>query len=102
MFDTCLTTSVKHIHYANKCSIWSNKHLSGLDMMNKKEKVEEVTTEMKWLVRLFIEITCEISHRLERRSTSEDVGPRMGWIVRSHIDWREERNILYKDVETSP
>ena len=22
--------------------------------------------------------------------------------VRSHIDWREERNILYKGVETSP
>ena len=24
-----------------------------------------------------------------------------GWIVRSHIGWRGERNILYKGVETS-
>ena len=25
-----------------------------------------------------------------------------GWIVRSHIGWGGERNILYKGVETSP
>ena len=25
-----------------------------------------------------------------------------GWIVRSHVDWRAERNILYKGVQTSP
>ena len=29
----------------------------------------------------------------------EDAG---GWIVRSHIGWRGERNISYKGVETSP
>ena len=33
---------------------------------------------------------------------SEDAGSRRGWIVRSHISWRGERKILYKDVETSP
>ena len=32
---------------------------------------------------------------------SEDNGPQEGWIVRSHIDWRGERNISYKSVETS-
>ena len=34
-------------------------------------------------------VDCEILHRLERgTSTSEDVGPRRGWIVRSHINGR--------------
>ena len=72
-------------------------------------------------------VDCEIPHRLEREtSASKDVGPRRGWIVRSHVDWRgeqvsarmlgseggwivrshiswrRERNILYKGVETSP
>ena len=58
------------------------------------------------------------------RCASKNTGPRMGWnvrshinrreervptrmlgpeaTVRSHIDWRGERNILYKGVETSP
>ena len=30
------------------------------------------------------------------------LGPQGGWIVKSHIGWREERNIPYKGVETSP
>ena len=30
------------------------------------------------------------------------LGPQGGWIVRSHISWRGERNIAYKGVETSP
>ena len=30
------------------------------------------------------------------------LGPKDRWIVRSHIDWREERNILYKGVKASP
>ena len=30
------------------------------------------------------------------------LGPERGWIVRSHIGWGGERNILYKGVETSP
>ena len=34
-------------------------------------------------------------------SVSKDARPRRGWIVRSHIGWRGERNILYKDVGTS-
>ena len=29
------------------------------------------------------------------------LGPKGGWIVRSHIGWKGERNILYKGVETS-
>ena len=61
-----------------------------------------------------------------RRCASKDVGPRRGWIGRSHIDWRKERvptktldpegvwivrshigwggerNIFYKSVETFP
>ena len=31
---------------------------------------------------------------------SEDAGLQGGWIVRSHIGWRGERNIPYKGVET--
>ena len=29
------------------------------------------------------------------------LGPEVGWIVRSHIGWGGEQNILYKGVETS-
>ena len=36
------------------------------------------------------------------RCVNEDVGSQGEWIVRSHISWREERNIPYKGVETSP
>ena len=32
---------------------------------------------------------------------SEDIGPPRGWIVRSHVGWRGERNIVYKSVEIS-
>ena len=32
---------------------------------------------------------------------NEDAGPHVGWIVRSYIGWREERNIPYKSVEIS-
>ena len=35
------------------------------------------------------------------RCASEEAGPPRGWIVRSHIGWRGERNIPYKGVETS-
>ena len=38
----------------------------------------------------------------EGNSASEDAGPLRGWIVRSHIGWRGEPNILYKGVKTSP
>ena len=34
------------------------------------------------------------------RCTSEDAGLPKGWIVRSHVGWKEERNIPYKGVET--
>ena len=37
-----------------------------------------------------------------KRCVGEDIGPPSGWIVRSHIDWRGERNSLYKGVKTSP
>ena len=48
-------------------------------------------------------VECEISHRLERgTSASDDIGPQMGWIVRSHIGWGGEQIILFKGVETSP
>ena len=30
------------------------------------------------------------------------LGPKGGWIMRSHIGWRGKRNILYKGMETSP
>ena len=32
------------------------------------------------------------------RCASKDAGPRREWIVRSHISWGGERNILYKGV----
>ena len=48
-------------------------------------------------------VDCEILHRLETgTSISEDAGLRRGWIVTSHIGQRGDRNILYKDGETSP
>ena len=46
--------------------------------------------------------------RLEMVSKPETPGGQQGrgsqgkWIVRSHINWRGERNISYKDMETSP
>ena len=41
--------------------------------------------------------TYEIPHGSERRmSDSKDAGTRRGWIVRSHIDWRGESNILIR------
>ena len=33
---------------------------------------------------------------------SDDVGPKVKWIVRSHISWGGERSSYYKAVETSP
>ena len=51
------------------------------------------------------EMDCEILYRLEKgTSVNEDIGSRLeeGWIVRSRIYWRGERNILYKGVKTSP
>ena len=46
---------------------------------------------------------CEILHLLDRgTSVNEDVGSRRGWILRSHLGWRGEQNILYNGVETSP
>ena len=36
-----------------------------------------------------------------RWCASEDAGPQKEWIVRSHIGFRGERNILCKCVETS-
>ena len=37
-----------------------------------------------------------------RRCANKDTGSGRGWIVRSHIGWGGERNILYKGVEISP
>ena len=36
------------------------------------------------------------------QSASENAGPPRGWIVKSHLGWRGEQSIPYKDVETSP
>ena len=45
----------------------------------------------------------EIVSKLDTgQCASEDVGPQRGWIVRSHINWRGDRNIPYKGVKTSP
>ena len=43
-----------------------------------------------------------ISKSGTERCASEDAGPPRGWIVRSHVGCKGERNISYKDVETSP
>ena len=49
------------------------------------------------------EVDWGVPHRLEKgMSVNEDARPRRGWIVISHIGWRGERSIFYKDVETSP
>ena len=37
-----------------------------------------------------------------RRCASKDADLQRGWIVRSHIGWRGERNVPLKGVETSP
>ena len=44
-------------------------------------------------------VNCEIPYRLRgepRRFASEDVESRMRWIVRSHVDWREEQNLFIR------
>ena len=38
----------------------------------------------------------------KRQCASKDAGPQRGWIVRSHIGWGGERNILFKGMETFP
>ena len=43
-----------------------------------------------------------VSKSVLERCANEDVGSSRGWIVRIHVGWRGERNILYKDEETSP
>ena len=44
-----------------------------------------------------------VPHRLENGTSAyEDIGHQSGWIVRSHVGWGGERNILYKGVENSP
>ena len=37
-----------------------------------------------------------------KRCASDDAGPLRGVDCEIHIGWREERNIFYKGVETSP
>ena len=56
-----------------------------------------------WAVWVTMGVDHEISHRWERgMSASEDVGPRRGWIVRSHISTtlvgEENETILYKSL----
>ena len=43
-----------------------------------------------------------VSESNTKLCANEDVGPEGSGIVRSHIDWRRERSIPYKDVEASP
>ena len=44
-----------------------------------------------------------VPHRLEEgKSVIEDVGPRRGWIVMSHIGWEGERTTIYKVWKPSP
>ena len=43
-----------------------------------------------------------VSESDTERCVSEDVGLPMGWIMRSHIGWKGERNIPYKGVKISP
>ena len=44
-----------------------------------------------------------IPHRLdERKSASDDAGPKDGWIVMSHIGWGGEQITLYKVWKPSP
>ena len=50
-----------------------------------------------------VTVKCIIAHVSEsdiERCANEDVGSQVGWIVKSHIGWRWERNIAYKSVET--
>ena len=43
-----------------------------------------------------------VPRRLEKgMSAKEDARFKGGWIVRSHIGWGREQNILHKGVETS-
>ena len=48
-------------------------------------------------------VDCQMVSELDNGwCASENVGPQRGWIMRSHVGWRGDRNILYKGVETSP
>ena len=43
-----------------------------------------------------------VPHRLEKgMRPNKDTKPQRGWIMRSHIGWGGNRNILYKGVKTS-
>ena len=45
-------------------------------------------------------VDCENPHWLEGK-TKYSLGSQRGWIVRTHIGWRGEQNILYKSVKAS-
>ena len=57
----------------------------------------------KWTIsaRRGLELLQMVLESYTGHCVSEDAGPPRGLIVRSHIDWRGERNIPYKGVETS-
>ena len=61
---------------------------------------EVVCQQGRWALK---GVDWRVPHRLEKgTSASENVGPKGGWIIRSHIDWGGKRSILYKGVKTSP
>ena len=67
----------------------------------KTVRLTAIRNELKWTISASggLGLLQKASKLDTERCTSEDAGPQEGWIVRSHIGWRGERNILYKGVE---
>ena len=63
-------------------------------MRNEPKRTKSTSGELR-LLQMVLELDTE-------QCASKDAGSQRGWIVRSHISWRRERNIPYKGVETSP
>ena len=84
-------------------SPWDNPIYSRVENLNceiphRLERRTSVSDD----VRLRRWMNCEIPHRLKKgTSASKNAESRGGWIVRSHISWRGEQNILYKGVKIS-
>ena len=57
--------------------------------------------DVSWFISHYISLLLMVSMLEIGRCASKDVGPQKEWIVRSHISWREKRNLPYKCMKIS-
>ena len=67
-----------------------------------KESLEKKTQGGLYLSAVNLAVTNGIRARHQVVCQRERWCPKWGWIVKSHLGWRGEQNIIYKSVETSP